>query len=67
MAYKTLEEQLQEVQTQIEKAQRSQNIGIAGRSIQRANLDSLYRREKELKLAIFRKNQKTSYNYFVHE
>jgi hypothetical protein len=68
MATKTLEEQLESVQAAIAKIESgSQSYGIAGRSVQRASLEALYRREKELKMALVRQKQGTSYSYVVHE
>ena len=70
MATKTLQEQLESVQAAIEKIESgAQSYGIAGRNVQRAELATLYKREKSLKNAIAKKNRGASgtYKYFVHE
>ncbi len=78
MALKTVEEQLESVQLSIAQIEGidangdadgkgAQSYGIAGRSLQRASLESLYKREKELKQTLFRQKKGTNYHYFIHK
>ena len=78
MPLKTVAEQLESVQlaiAQIEGIDASgnadgkgaQSYGIAGRSLERAQLETLYKREKELKIALMRQKKGTNYHYFVHK
>ncbi len=48
MALKTVREQLEEVQTAITAVMTGQKYEIAGRSLSRADLDSLNEREEQL-------------------
>ena len=48
MAIKTTLEQLEAVQTAIEKVEGGQSVTWGGKSLTRANLSVLYNREKEL-------------------
>jgi len=62
----TTEEQLEAVQAAIAKIESgAQSYGIAGRNIQRADLATLYAREKALKKTLYRQKRGTSFSYFV--
>lgn len=66
--FKTIAEQLKDVQTAIAKVETScQARGVAGRSITRANYADLVARERQLIIALKRQYQGQSYSYFVHE
>ena len=52
MALKTLTEQLEDVQTVIAKAEAAQSVSDGRQSRTMANLDVLYKREKDLKSQI---------------
>jgi len=75
MAFITLEKQLESVQQAIAEIEGRDSAGnpdgkgaqtyvIAGRSIERAQLATLYKREKTLKNAIYKQKMGISYNYF---
>jgi len=58
MAVKTYAQQLEEVQSAIVKIEAggAQSYGIAGRNLTRADLKTLYEREKWLRLQMAREN-----------
>ena len=68
MAIKTYIEQLEEVQEAIANIEANgQSMGIGNRSLTRANLDSLYTREKWLRVMAAREenDNKISVNYVI--